>query len=69
MIASISRQAEISMDSPFIIWLVFPHRAIEIEDPKNGTTFKVNGQRLKPFLELKSRKVETTFLEDPSYSE
>ncbi|XP_062149952.1 uncharacterized protein LOC133858490 [Alnus glutinosa] len=48
---------------------VFPYGAIEIEDPKNGTTFKVNGQRLKPFLELQSSDVETTHLEDPSYSE
>jgi hypothetical protein len=44
------------------------HGAIEIEDPKNGTTFKVNGQRLKPFLELMSLEIETTLLEDPSYS-
>jgi hypothetical protein len=54
---------------PFIIQSVFPRGAIEIEDPKNGNTFKVNGQRLKPFLELRSRKVETTLLEDPNYSE
>ncbi|XP_040363569.1 uncharacterized protein LOC121049692 [Rosa chinensis] len=27
---------------------------VEIENPKNGGVFKVNGQRLKPFLELKS---------------
>jgi hypothetical protein len=36
--------------SPFIIRSVFPHGAIEIENLKNGNTFKVNGQRLKPFL-------------------
>jgi len=53
---------------PFIVRSVFPHGAIEIEDPKNGTTFKVNGQRLKPFLELMSLEIETTLLEDPSYS-
>jgi hypothetical protein len=35
---------------PSIIRLIFPHEAIKIEDPKNGNTFKVNGQRLKPFL-------------------
>jgi len=29
----------------------------------------VNGQRLKPFLELQSSEVEMTLLEDPSYSE
>jgi hypothetical protein len=54
---------------PFIIRTVFSHGAIEIEDPKNGTTFKVNGQRVKPFLELKSLEVEATLLEDPIYSE
>jgi hypothetical protein len=54
---------------PFIIWTVFPHVAIKIEDPKNGNTFKVNGQRLKPFLELRSMEVETTSLEDSSYLE
>jgi hypothetical protein len=52
----------------FIIRSVFPHRAIEIEDPKNGNTFKVNGQKLKPFLELRSMEVETTLLEDPDYA-
>jgi len=54
---------------PFIVRSVFSYGAIEIEDPKNGSTFKVNGQRLKPFLELQSLEVETTLLEDPSYSE
>jgi hypothetical protein len=54
---------------PFIIRYVFLYGAIEIEDSKNGNTFKVNGQRLKPFLELRSREVETTLLEDPNYSE
>ena len=53
---------------PFIIRSVFPHGAIKIEDPKNGNPFKVNGQILKPFLELRSMEVETTLLEDPSYS-
>jgi hypothetical protein len=50
----------------FIIRSIFPHGAIEIQDPKNGTTFKVNGQRLKPFLELMSPKIEMTLLEDPN---
>ena len=54
---------------PFIIRSVFPHRAIEIKDPKNGNTFKAYGQRLKPFLELRSREVEMNLLEDPNYSE
>ena len=54
---------------PFIIRTVCPHGAIKIEDPKNGNTFKVNGQKLKPFLELRSIEVEKTLLEDPSYVE
>jgi hypothetical protein len=53
---------------PFIIRTVFSHGAIEIEDPKNGNTFKVNGQREKSFLELRSLEVEATLLEDPIYS-
>jgi hypothetical protein len=57
------------MDWPIIIRTVFSHGAIEIEDPKNGNTFKVNGQRVKPFLELRSLKVKGTLLEDPIYSE
>ena len=35
---------------PFIVRTVFPHGAVLIADPKNNTEFKVNGQRLKPFL-------------------
>jgi hypothetical protein len=54
---------------PFIVHSVFSYGTIGNEDPKNGSTFKVNGQRLKPFLELQSSEVETTLLEDPSYSE
>jgi hypothetical protein len=53
---------------PFIVRSVFSFGAIEIEDPTNDTTFKVNVQRLKPFLKLKSPEIETTPLEDPSYS-
>jgi hypothetical protein len=54
---------------PFIIKIVFSHGAIEIEDPKNGNIFMVNGQRVKPFLELRSLEVEATLLKDPIYTE
>jgi hypothetical protein len=54
---------------PFIIRTMFSHRAIKIEDPKNGNTFKVNGQRLKPFLELRSLEVKAILLEELIYSE
>ncbi|KAI5328176.1 hypothetical protein L3X38_027573 [Prunus dulcis] len=41
---------------PFKVLEVFPHGAMEIENIKNGTRFKVNGQRLKPYLENVSQE-------------
>lgn len=35
--------------SPFLVHRVFPHGAIELKNQSNGDTFKVNGQRLKPY--------------------
>ena len=54
----------------FVVKNVFPHGAIEIEDPKEGTTFKVNGQRLKPFLEgMSFPNGDTIHLVDPVLQE
>ena len=36
--------------SPFVVKVVYPYGAMEIENQKNRKSFKVNGQRLKPFL-------------------
>ncbi|CAN6707381.1 unnamed protein product [Malus baccata var. baccata] len=36
---------------PFKVVQTFPHGAVEIENMKNNTSFKVNGQRLKPYLQ------------------
>ena len=36
---------------PFVVKGVYPYGAVEIESPENGKSFKVNGQRVKPFLE------------------
>jgi hypothetical protein len=38
-------------------------------DMKSEDTFKMNGQKLKPFLKSRSIEVEKTLLEDPSYAE
>ena len=49
---------------------VFSHGAVEIFDPKNGSTFKVNGQRLKLFYTTESES-HGTFelgLSDPVYT-
>ena len=45
--------------SLFIVHTIFPHGAIEIKDPKNGVTFKVNGQRLKSNLECQPHGEDT----------
>ena len=42
---------------PYIVKEVFLHGAIEIKNLSNGATFKVNGQHLKPFLELVTEEV------------
>ena len=52
---------------PYIVKHVFPFGAVTVEDPKNGFEFKVNGQRLKPFLEFDTRE-ESIPLEDPTYA-
>ena len=50
---------------PFIIKTIFPHGAVEILDPKVVHEVKVNGQRLKPFLEGYTPYVEDIQLGDP----
>ena len=50
---------------PFVIKSISKHGAFEVENPKNGNVFKVNGHRLKPYLENFVAKVETLDLEDP----
>ena len=56
-------------DGPFIITSVSPHGAIELQDPKDGTLFKVNGKRLKPCIQKlePSKDVESVNLTDPIY--
>ena len=55
--------------SPFIICIIYPHGAIETENPKNGDMFNVNDQRLKPFLELEPPEIEEVILDDPVYQD
>jgi hypothetical protein len=50
---------------PFVIKSISEHGAFEVENPKNGNVFKVNGHRLKPYLENVVAEVETLDLEDP----
>ena len=52
---------------PFLIKHVYPYGAVDIENPKNGNVFKVNGQRLKLFLENQPTQGEILCLSDPCY--
>ncbi|XP_070662403.1 uncharacterized protein [Malus domestica] len=53
---------------PFIMLKVFEHGAVEIKNPTDGTIFKVNGQRLKPYFEppTKLASVKILLTEPPT---
>ncbi|XP_077246046.1 uncharacterized protein LOC143885890 [Tasmannia lanceolata] len=56
-------------DGPYVVNKVFSHGAAEVLNPSNGEIFKVNGQRLKPFIELSQPNMEEVMdLHEPSYS-
>jgi hypothetical protein len=57
-------------DGPFTVISISPHGAIELRDPKDGNIFKVNGQRLKPYIQNlePSTDMESVKLMDPIYS-
>ena len=52
---------------PFVVKTVHPYGAGEIEYPENGKIIKVNGQRLKPFLENFDRQESIEKLVDSVY--
>ena len=52
---------------PFIVKIVHPYGAVEIENPENGKLFKINGQHLKPFIENFDRQENSEELVNPFY--
>ena len=50
---------------PYMVKIVFLHGAIEIKKPLNDNIFKVNSQRLKPFLESFDGEEAVKDLVDP----
>ena len=56
-------------DGPFLVNSVAPHGAVELKDLKDGTLFKVNGQRLKPCVndQITMEYVDVVDLTDPVY--
>ena len=57
-------------DGPYVVTQVFPHGAIEIKDPKQENTFKVNSQRLKYYVDeiRDGEQVDSIELQDPVYN-
>ena len=53
----------------FIVREILPHGAIKILNPRNRNVLKVNGHRLKSYLELEQGEVENVNLCDPPYFE
>ncbi|CAL9025924.1 unnamed protein product [Prunus brigantina] len=51
---------------PFVITNVFDHGAVEIQNIKDGSTFKVNGHRLKPYFDANfDANIESQTLKEP----
>ncbi|KAJ9553458.1 hypothetical protein OSB04_017503 [Centaurea solstitialis] len=51
---------------PFVVVKVYAHGAVDIESPKMGKLFKVNGHRLKPFYEgFQFKDIDVMALEPP----
>ena len=54
---------------PFVVKVVYPYGAVEIENPENGKSFKVSGQRLNPFLENFDHQQSSEELVVPLYQD
>jgi len=52
---------------PFIVKHVYPYGAFDIENPKNGNVFKVNGHRWKAYFDNFSSENKSIGLNDPAY--
>ena len=54
---------------PFVVKVVYPYGAVEIENPENRKSFKVNGQCLKLFLGHFDHQESSEKLVDPLYQD
>ena len=52
---------------PYLIYKVHPNGVVEIGNLNGGSTFKVNGQRLKLYLEPMVQSKEDLYLLEPSW--
>ena len=61
------RKLRLRWSGPFIVKHVYPYGAFDIENPKNGNVFKVNGHRLKAYFDNFPSEIESIGLNDPVY--
>ena len=55
-------------EGPYEVIQVFPHGAVEIKYLKTRQQFKVNGQRVKPYLEGNKRMIEDAQYAHPPFA-
>ena len=56
------RKLKLRWTGPFSVKTVILHGVVEICDPKNDNVFKVNSQRLKPFLTIEPDTCTNTLM-------
>ena len=54
---------------PYIIKEVHLHGAVDLIDEKDGSSFRVNGHRLKTYLDYFTPEVEELLMEDTVYQD
>jgi hypothetical protein len=64
-----SRKLRSRWSGLFIEKHVYPYGAFDIENPKNGNVFKVNGHRLKVYFDNFSVENDSIELGDPVYKD
>ena len=56
-------------EGPYVVVTVYPNGSVDVRDPKDEHVFKVNGQRLKPYLEFLEVGEPDEELVDPVYTD
>ena len=55
-------------NGPYLVHKAYLNGFVEIANPKSGCIFKVNGHRLKPYMEPMIQEKEELYLLEPSIS-
>ncbi|KAL6336219.1 hypothetical protein AAG906_011101 [Vitis piasezkii] len=61
-----SRKLKSRWNGPYLVHKAYSNGVVEIANPKSGCIFKVNGHRLKPYMEPMVQENEELYLLEPS---